>query len=377
MSYFKKFPKADYDFNRQGVINSVVDIFRQVRPIQNFVDQFSAYRYAEIPDGERPDILSKKLYDSPDFYWTFFLVNDFLHDGVGSWPMSITNLEEYIQNEYNGYALETRPNIKYDTDGGIEKFENSIASTTKNQNQGAFTPGTTVTLSQGGTQTATGTIRRKDIYLNQLVIQDVTGTPVSDGTGNKKENCVGQWTDPVSKAPVSVNIEIFKAWPYAEAPHHYYISGDGKETPTHEPIHIVSDGSTTVYNLTTVPYDPLKVSVTVESTPVFNWSITGSTLTFTSAPANEANIRIQVPTTNPDGSQRYGVEAHVSSANFFSTTDDAPLNLIIQEGSTAAPLYKSNRQYIFDKNEDRSKIRIIDPSFMSQFVSKFESLLND
>ncbi len=313
MSYFKRFPKVGYDFNREGVVNSVVDLFRQVRPLQNYVDSFSAYKYHEIKDGERPDILSKKLYDSPEYYWTFFLVNDFLHDGLGSWPMSSTNLEEYIQTEFSGYALETRPNVKRDSDEGIEKFENSLAGTTPSQNQGAFTPGTTVTLSFDGNQTATGTIRRKDLYLNQLIIQDVTGTPISDGSGNIKENCVGSWIDPVTKAPVSCDAKIWKAWPYAEAPHHYYITGDASDDRV----------------------------------------------------------------INPDKSFKYGIEAHVSSANFFSVDkNSAALALIQQEGSTAAPLYKSNRQYLFNKNEERSKIRIIDPAFMIPFVSAFDDLLN-
>ena len=47
------------------------------------------------------------------------------------------------------------------------------------------------------------------------------------------------------------------------------------------------------------------------------------------------------------------------------------------EPISPAPLYKSNRQYLFDQNEERSKIRIIDPSFMASFVSKFESLINE
>ena len=92
MSYFKKFPKLVYDFNREGVVNSVVDLFRQVRPIQNFIDNFTSYKFYSIRDGERPDIVSQKLYGSPNFYWTFFLVNDSLHDGLSSWPMSMQDL---------------------------------------------------------------------------------------------------------------------------------------------------------------------------------------------------------------------------------------------------------------------------------------------
>ena len=311
MAYFNKFPKAAYDFNREGVVNNIVDIFRQVRPLQNFVDDFSSYRYYEIQDGERPDIVSKRLYDNADYYWTFFIVNDFLHDGLSSWPMTQRDLDEYIKKEYAGYALETRPNIKRDTDGGIEEFENSLAGTVAGQNQGGFTPGTTVTLTRGGVTTATGKIRRKDLYLNQLIIQDVTGTPVSNGTGNIVENCSGFHTDPVTKAPIAVDVKIWKAWKYDEAPHHYYISGDGKDEST----------------------------------------------------------------TDPFGNKIYGIEADVSSANFFSVTDDAAKNLILQEGSVAAPLYTSNRKYLNNLNQEKSRIRIIDPSFMPLFIEKFEQLI--
>ena len=111
MAFFKKFPKIKYDFNREGVVNNIVDIFRQVRPLQNFVDDFSSYRYYEIQDGERPDIVSKRLYDNPDYYWTFFIINDFLHDGLSSWPMTQQDLDEYIEKEYSGYALIGRAHV--------------------------------------------------------------------------------------------------------------------------------------------------------------------------------------------------------------------------------------------------------------------------
>ena len=34
-------------------------------------------------------------------------------------------------------------------------------------------------------------------------------------------------------------------------------------------------------------------------------------------------------------------------------------------------------KYVFEKNEERSKIRIIDPTFLQEFASKFESLINE
>tara|TARA_B100000575_G_scaffold291009_1_gene295896 strand:- start:209 stop:1048 length:840 start_codon:yes stop_codon:yes gene_type:complete len=278
MPYFRQFPTVGYDFNRDGIIQNVVDIFRHARPLQNFVDEINTYRKFTIPDGQRPDICSQKLYGTPDYYWTFFILNDFLHDGMSTWPMSQQDLFQYIETEYNGVAIETRPNIVRNTDGGIVDFRNSLA--------GRFQVGETIT---GGTSFATGTLTKKDIYLNQLIVQDVTGTFLGDGVGNSLEAIIGSTsTDSVAS---------WKVYDYAEAPHHWFVSGDEEEI-------------------------------------------------------------------------------QVSNANFFSTTDDVNTNLILQEGSVAAPVFTSNRNYLFDLNESRSKINIIDPNYIERFADTFEELVN-
>ena len=78
------------------------------------------------------------------------------------WPMSPENLYDYINTEYRGIAIETRPNVVRNTDGGITDFRDSLA--------GRFNVGEKV---YGGTSGAAGTLVKKDIYLNQLVIQDI------------------------------------------------------------------------------------------------------------------------------------------------------------------------------------------------------------
>jgi len=278
MAYFKLFPTVGYDFNRDGIIQNVVDIFRHARPLQNFADEINTYRQFTIPDGARPDICSQKLYGTPDYYWTFFIMNDFLHDGMSTWPMSQQDLFQYINTEYNGVAIETRPNIVRNTDGGIVDFRNSLA--------GRFQVGETIT---GGTSLATGTLTKKDIYLNQLIVQDVTGSFLGDGLGNSLEAIIGGTsTDSVAS---------WKVYNYADAPHHWFKAGDT-------------------------------------------------------------------------------TESQVSNANFFSTTDDVNTNLILQEGSEAAPEFTSNRNFLFDQNEARSKINIIDPNYIERFAETFEELIN-
>ena len=96
MSFFKQFPKVKYDFNRQGVSQNMIDIFRSVRPLPSFVDNYSAYKLYEIKNGERPDIVSGRLYGTSQYYWTFFVINDFLHDGMKAWPMSQEDLFSYL-----------------------------------------------------------------------------------------------------------------------------------------------------------------------------------------------------------------------------------------------------------------------------------------
>ena len=44
MAFFELFPKVEYDFNRQGVVQNMVDIFRAVRPLPTFLDNFTGYK---------------------------------------------------------------------------------------------------------------------------------------------------------------------------------------------------------------------------------------------------------------------------------------------------------------------------------------------
>ena len=81
MSFFRQFPTINYDLKKDGSVMRMVNIFRNVRPLQNYVDNPSLYNFYEIKNGERPDTVSQRLYGTPDFYWTFFVINEFLHDG--------------------------------------------------------------------------------------------------------------------------------------------------------------------------------------------------------------------------------------------------------------------------------------------------------
>ncbi len=384
MPYFEQFPKVPYDYKQDGVIQQSVDLFRQVRPLQNFVDNISSYKLYDIPNGQRPDVCSLQLYGTPDFYWTFFVVNDFLHDGMTVWPMSPENLYDYINTEYRGIAIETRPNVVRNTDGGITDFRDSLA--------GRFNVGEKV---YGGTSGAAGTLVKKDIYLNQLVIQDIVNGVQGQ---NPQEVAIIKTAGPSTFDGAATSIPLRSSDPDI-VPNQVLVravNSAGKSIITNT----FSTGGVTYSDsqiVTSLTGKTLRIG---GNHPIpngqelffyqINNGITGGPFIGDGVGNNREQITGAVSTDSVTSWKIYNYaeaphhwfvdgdeeEIQVSNANFFSVTDNAATNLIIQQGSVAAPSFTSNRNYLFDLNESRSRIRIVDPNYIQKFAREFETVLN-
>ena len=107
MSFFSMFPYRYFDLQDNKVYRVITDIFRNVDVDDKLIDTITTYRSYYINDGERPDIVSNKIYSNPDYYWTFFITNDFLKEGILNWPMSNAELERFIKDEYGKYSVMT------------------------------------------------------------------------------------------------------------------------------------------------------------------------------------------------------------------------------------------------------------------------------
>ena len=105
MSFFRKFPQTEYDLLNDSNLRTITDIFRNVDVNEEQLDGFLSYKFERIEDGERPDQMSFRLYDSSDFYWTFFICNDFLKEGYNSWPKGLQQLEEFTKDTYGPYSV--------------------------------------------------------------------------------------------------------------------------------------------------------------------------------------------------------------------------------------------------------------------------------
>ena len=143
-----------YDINDDAHLTEFVDIFRTVRPKASIKDDLLLYTKYTIQDGERPDHLSQKFYGSPDYYWTFFMVNENLVNLHTDWPLSRKEFDVMVKSKYDGYVLTT---------------DDDISS--------VFSKGETV---QGLISGATGTLISKDCNTNTLRLTNIVGEFRSD-----------------------------------------------------------------------------------------------------------------------------------------------------------------------------------------------------
>ena len=150
MSYFKNFPLVYYNFGNKEPLTLFQNITSYIDLIDQLSDQVNFYETFTIPEGERPDTLSYKLYNDTQYYWTFYLLNPKLRES--GWPLTNQEFEHYIKEAYPYWTVTTEQDI----------------STT------IFKKGTFV---EGNTSGTDGNIIEVNLELGQLVI-DTKGNKI-------------------------------------------------------------------------------------------------------------------------------------------------------------------------------------------------------
>ena len=357
MSFFNQFPKLMYDFNRTGTSQQMVNIFRSIRPQSSILNDATLYKTYRVENGLRPDAVSERLYGTPDFYWTFFIINDFLHDGLQAWPLSDKGISEHLKRNYSGLALQFTPNtITNESLANVTATKNSIAGKLQ---LGALVYG----LSSG----AIGRIIRKDLDLNIVVVDDVipgvqgrnpqTGAidnNIEGGSFKTNEYIQSTWTDSTGVTRTLTSGSDFlntlkpdKIFSYAEAPAFYFLEGDLEERPVTSP-----DILPTQVSQQTPVYSELQWNLDLQS-QIINYDADQLN-------QNALGDRSFIATNTSVG------QPLISNGGYQPTSDDI----------SGVITYKSNSQFIKDKNTLRSKIQVINPRFINEFVQEFERVLN-
>lgn len=164
INFFKSFPLISYTYVDDGTEIASVDINRNVKAYIEEIDNANAYTYYNISTGSRPDQVSMALYKTPVYYWTFFVLNQHLLDGLHGWPKSSYELTNYIDEHYNRIVITNiSKTLINDTDHLIFEKIFAVGQTVEGQDSGA-----------------TGIIDEVDPRMNRIFLTNVTGTFIDE-----------------------------------------------------------------------------------------------------------------------------------------------------------------------------------------------------
>jgi len=180
--YFKNIQDIAIDVDGSGNVDVLKNLTAKAKVSDSLINNAGFYQTVTVIDGERPDHLSQRLYNSSEYHWTFLLLNPQIKNIWDDWPMSSAQLIEYCTNKYQYLAGDTDDSL-------VDKFK----------------IGETVT---GGVSGATGTIKEIHVNMGYVVIEKLTGTFTV--TGETIQGLTS--TD-------SVNCNFIKSQAYA--PHHH------------------------------------------------------------------------------------------------------------------------------------------------------------
>lgn len=105
-NYFKTIPKIAYDMN--GTMPNryvdVTNIMKRVTFKKKILEDISLYYPYFVEEGERPDIVSNKVYGTVAYAYLILLVND-IYDPLFDWPLSSQQFESFIISKYGGVDI--------------------------------------------------------------------------------------------------------------------------------------------------------------------------------------------------------------------------------------------------------------------------------
>ena len=102
--FFDKFPLLRYDISKDGNRKLAVDILKRVVFRNEVRNQGKLFRNYTIKDGETPEQVAYSLYGECELHWILLLMNEII-DPYFEWPMSESQLNDYVTKKYPGQAI--------------------------------------------------------------------------------------------------------------------------------------------------------------------------------------------------------------------------------------------------------------------------------
>ena len=103
--YFSHFPDVDYIYRMNSAARtksiSIKDYFHLMKVRDDLYKYDTLYDAYEVKLNQRPDEISKELYDDESYYWTILQIND-ITDYYNQWTMAEPEFYQYVLNKYGG-----------------------------------------------------------------------------------------------------------------------------------------------------------------------------------------------------------------------------------------------------------------------------------
>lgn len=185
-SYFKYLPQVVYYYGDETNAVSANNLTVYIDIIDQLKKNLEFYSHYYIQEDERPDQLSHRIYKTPDYHWTFFLLNDNLK--VGGWPLSTQKIYEYTKKKHNRLVL---------TVDQSDVYQNVVLN---NLNIGD--------VLVGGYSNLEGTIVNKRLEFGQLTIE-TTIDPETNLHKSFSENPQTQLLEVLTLKDSNINISAY------------------------------------------------------------------------------------------------------------------------------------------------------------------------
>ena len=100
-NYFKHFNKTFYVTGENSTsVDALTNLTTRISFVQKYIDNAALYYLYNIQDGETPEVLAYKLYNSTEKHWVILMFNNIM-DPQYEWPLDQRSLGLYIEDKYS------------------------------------------------------------------------------------------------------------------------------------------------------------------------------------------------------------------------------------------------------------------------------------
>ncbi len=332
--YFSQFPYITYDSSGNENYKIVTNLLKRVGLRTKVKTNTMLYDTYEVKEGETPESIADKLYDDSELHWVILMVND-ITDRYHQWPMKVGQFNDYLKDKYDNidgihhyevYQKSGDTSIKIE----VANVSTDYASASKTFNASTAVSGEYITISSHALS--------KD---DEIIYSANGGTPIPqlEESGvyfvkNISEDIVLEGTDINFERLLLDGIDANSS------------NADGKIT-LEDGDHIITESSDTHTR-------DVGSNVQLETG---SGVLLGENTTNKLRLSKTKNGGVIGLTTGSD-------ESHILGVKSTSIGDTAAIRI-------------TNREYEENRQDELRRIRLLNPVYIEQFVTEFETLMNE